>query len=251
MKKYLKLVNKNFSIIISIPPLIGAIWQIINLGSISFSYIRFFSITQLIPDGIIILICMALISISTILLGLISKYEDTKDEVKDNTSYAEVKNPKIIWGVLLLVFCCFFLILLNNINNYFINNLKEYFIVGIIIPANLLLYSILGLLILYGVNHIKPYDLKSSKKIKIFFSIMIVFATLNIIISYFNKFNQLMLFPNNLVNQNIIEKNIEAEFPNSKIRLLYNNDKYLFYSIIDSTNTEKIKIENFEKLFTN
>lgn len=41
--------------IIIIPTLLGGIWQAIELWSLGMPYIRFFSTSQLIPDGLIII----------------------------------------------------------------------------------------------------------------------------------------------------------------------------------------------------
>ena len=50
-----KWVKENLNLILIIPTVIGGFWQIIELARISTAYIRFFSITHVIPDGLLIL----------------------------------------------------------------------------------------------------------------------------------------------------------------------------------------------------
>ena len=54
--KYIKLLKEYLPLVIIVPPFFGGIWQIIELSSMSMSYVRFFSITQLIADGLLIII---------------------------------------------------------------------------------------------------------------------------------------------------------------------------------------------------
>ena len=55
MKEKFKTFRENLSLIILIPTILGGLWQFISLADISMSYIRFFSLTQLVVDGILIL----------------------------------------------------------------------------------------------------------------------------------------------------------------------------------------------------
>lgn len=63
MKKILdnsiyKNVKENLSIILLLPAILGSIWQIAELASIQTAFIRFFSVTQLVADGALILFLM-------------------------------------------------------------------------------------------------------------------------------------------------------------------------------------------------
>lgn len=52
------------SVIILIPAFIGGIWQLIELMSISMPNIRFFSISQIVPDGLLILMFFSFLGIN-------------------------------------------------------------------------------------------------------------------------------------------------------------------------------------------
>ena len=48
-------IKDNLSMIVLLPTLLGGAWQLFELSSISTSFVRFFSVGQLIGDGILIL----------------------------------------------------------------------------------------------------------------------------------------------------------------------------------------------------
>ena len=69
--------NKDFfPIIILIPTIIGGIWQILELMTIDPSFLRFFSISQLVSDGILII---TLLTIVIVYLLLLKKKFNLKD----------------------------------------------------------------------------------------------------------------------------------------------------------------------------
>ncbi|HLP56623.1 MAG TPA: hypothetical protein VK151_16420 [Fluviicola sp.] len=53
--------KNNLSLIVIIPYVLGGIWQIIELSNISLTYIRFFSVTQSVSDGLLMLIILFLV----------------------------------------------------------------------------------------------------------------------------------------------------------------------------------------------
>lgn len=59
MKEYLRvyynLLKENLTMIVIIPTILGAIWQLYMLSSISSNLVRFFSVSQLISDVILVL----------------------------------------------------------------------------------------------------------------------------------------------------------------------------------------------------
>lgn len=53
--------KNNLSLIVIIPYMLGGIWQIVELSTISLTYIRFFSVTQSVSDGLLVLVVLFLI----------------------------------------------------------------------------------------------------------------------------------------------------------------------------------------------
>ena len=63
LNKIYKTIQDNLAIVILLPTILGGLWQLIELSLLSFSFVRFFSVTQLLPDGLIILSMLFLLYI--------------------------------------------------------------------------------------------------------------------------------------------------------------------------------------------
>ncbi len=118
--KYIKLLKEYLPLVIIVPPFFGGIWQIIELSSMSMSYVRFFSITQLIADGLLIIIVVVPSVIGIVL------FLEQYNSIKNNNS--EVKNNIFIniflfvIGMVVLYGCIYFIFILIKdigINTYF------------------------------------------------------------------------------------------------------------------------------------
>lgn len=73
-KKLFIKVKDNLGTAIVIPTVLGGLIQLVELGSINTSYIRFFSASQLIPDGLIVVLTVIFVSIVFIIYNkLLSK----------------------------------------------------------------------------------------------------------------------------------------------------------------------------------
>ena len=169
MKKYLDLLLKYFSLIIAIPPIFGAIWQLIELAKMSLSYIRFFSVSQLVADGILILIILVFFSFWGLILypNKLNPKNKESDKVEKDESIekiTEVKNPKIILGI---IYSIITLILLYvwaiPVTNYFIDNIKKPIIHISLVPLNILLLSVVLITILNSLEHFKALEKQSLK----------------------------------------------------------------------------------------
>lgn len=64
IEKYLDQIKKNLSLILLLPTLLGGLWQLFELSKMSISFIRFFSATQLLPDGLLVLLITTLLYIT-------------------------------------------------------------------------------------------------------------------------------------------------------------------------------------------
>jgi preprotein translocase subunit SecG len=252
MKKYLAFLKDNFNILVSIPPFLGAFWQLIELSKISFSYIRFFSISQLIADGALFLILLIISTICVLLLIFFLKLNDKKNQEDTDESYNNfftIKKPKQILHVIfyILAFCSFIPILYLNL--YFINNLESIFVLLFTLPINIFLIEISLVIFKFSLEHNRNENMISKKISKFIMSIFIILFSFFLINSYWNELNKLMIFPKNLVNLNLIENKLKNNDKVKSIKLLYANDKYIFYNIIDKQENEKVKIIKFEDLF--
>lgn len=256
MKKYLDLIKENFNLIVAIPPILGALWQITELSRLSLSYIRFFSISQLVADGVLILILLLVFSLGVFILYKkdVTIYNEDKIEERKINIFEDlttVKKPSILWGSCYYILSFMFIIIwLKIINNWFVENIKEPYIIAILFPFNLIIFLIILTLIVRSLEHFK----KSVKKriaefLYLFMIFLITIVPFIIFKSYYLEFNKLMLLPNNLENIKKVENEIKNNHKNTTIKLKYLNDKYIFYSITDKKGNEKIKIIKFDNLF--
>lgn len=81
INKVVDFIKENLSLIVVVPAFIGGLWQSIELMSISTPYIRFFSVSQIIPDGILILLFFLTASSPALLVYYFEMYKPfTYDE---------------------------------------------------------------------------------------------------------------------------------------------------------------------------
>lgn len=88
LKNIVHFLKEHLSILIIIPAFIGGLWQALELMLMSISYIRFFSISQIVPDGILILIFLFFIFI-VFSLGILG---DTLFYLKGNKKLVKNSN---------------------------------------------------------------------------------------------------------------------------------------------------------------
>lgn len=263
-KQYLHL-KDNLSIIILIPTLIGGIWQLLELSSISTSFIRFFSLSQLVADGILVLFIFTVFYFSFKL--------SIKMIGKQNFKIDLNEKPNSVWLSIFLVGCtliAFYLLILPLLESIYIKRKITIIEITILIPILMMTIGgfLLGILgILENILHqntqkvklwlikIKNMDrlknnissLVSAIIVLIFlFLIKFILVDLN---PYMSNFREYIIFPNNLLNKEVLENKIIKKYSlKFKPRMLYNNDKYFFYKIIDAKKNEKILIIDYSRL---
>ena len=79
LREQVKWVLDNISLVLLLPSFLGALWQILELSSINVAYIRFFSVTQIPVDGILILFLIVLIIVmGKAVIGLLKSAFENK-----------------------------------------------------------------------------------------------------------------------------------------------------------------------------
>ena len=107
VREKLKLVKDNISLIALVPLILGGIWQVLSLATISPSYLRFFSVTQQIADGLVILFILSIvfstiyISVKLFLFNFMSF-----------NSWAKLSTWSLIWRMIYIILVVTFLLLL-------------------------------------------------------------------------------------------------------------------------------------------
>lgn len=250
----LKYLKDSPSFIILFITTIGGIWQLIQLSNISLSYIRFFSISQLIPDGLILTIGL-MIFISLIFcgcylsLGLLLVVEDTftkNFKKKITNSINTISHNSLLYFLSQLLIFLIPLITTGLCLHYY-NKYEE--IIYIICNLSVLIFTIIivYLIELKIINDSLKDEIKGMKVLLVI-GIVVIFFTMTY---YFNKF---YLIPDNLKNYEVAVLKLKKENPKKAIKILYFNDKYLFIKITDyykpKVKREKIEIIDFTTIPT-
>ena len=81
LKKNIDEIKFFLPIFLTLPPLLGGIWQLVELFNIHPSYIRFFSVTQLFPDGLLML--LVLVATTPLLLIIILLHKIIPEDAKN------------------------------------------------------------------------------------------------------------------------------------------------------------------------
>lgn len=225
VKKTLRLIKENINLLILIPTVLGGFWQLLELVRIEISFIRFFSLTQVVSDGLVILFLLLIFMFINLGVFLKEKKED------DNTInlYEEYLAVKL---VLLLFFLLGFGYVIYIINYEHFNTsriilLYTFFISSIRVIRDIIIKK-------YG-DIFKHYY---SLIVLLVFQISLYFMN-----SIFTKFHHLYYVPSNIKNIEYLECYIGKK--KKDFELLYFNDKYVFIKDIKS---KQIEIINFEEM---
>lgn len=252
IKNIIDFIKENLSIIIILPALFGGLWQLFELWSIAPSFIRFFSISQIVPDGLFILFLLIYCSLpfsgghlihAAIIQDGKSAYELMTLPIIQNK---KVKLSIYRFGFLFLTICGIVLYWYSS----FIDDTIIRTDMGLILAFPMIAFSNLFLNNCY--NTTNP-ESKSKYKLGNFL-LLIMYVT--IAIYAFKRIHKIRL-PRNIVNIEYITSVAKKKYPDSKNEILYFNDKFIFLKITDNhkidkeTNelTEKIDILKLEDLF--
>lgn len=226
LKKYYDLLKNNWTIIALFPTAIGGLWQIIQLAKISVNMIRFFSISQLLSDGIIILLFFVfmILIISPIPIKILSNKSDDRKK----------KIP-------LYIFIAFNLLIIT-LYTFFYFNLSKYITID----------KSLSLLMVYVILSCIIYSLSFLGKKWIKEYILIVFVILYFIIGTSITIIALSSITKNfdgIDNFNTLITAIEKkDCYSKKPNILYFNDKYIFIEL-EKKNIKSVLIKKIDDLF--
>lgn len=213
-KKKLRQIRENFPLIVAIPALLGGLWQLIELIKISPIFLRFFSINQIVSDGLLVGLAIFLVAVIP--------YSFAKSTTDAIVKHLDIK-------IILPLSVCIILLPLTFIFNDYIR--KEYPIYRIIIWSYLFFANIC---LMYNDKLQKAAPTKYDKyvlSIISFFLFPIIAGDVKSLIKEFSKSET------SLENFNTFKAELYQQYPCAKFE--YFNDKYIFIQI-DSTSTEKL-----------
>lgn len=280
-KNLFKKLNDNLSLILLIPTLLGGIWQIQKLFAIDFNLIRYFSITQLIPDGILILIYLIICLFGIIPIVILTSFFYVKINEKNkliestNTDIENIQNKtkttlsedfdalievyrhkskkyELTKELISFKFKKFYYVFIINIIICFLLIVLDYFIIkkydfrDSIYFINYLSYIYIYNKFFDSTNQLLNKGLNFIKYdfgdiVFLFFIFLLPFFFLSGINKITNGF-----YTNE--NNTALILDFKKSNPNSDFEILYLNDSYIFVNekCNDSLKTEKIKIYPFE-----
>ena len=160
IKKILGKINEYLGLFIVVPAVLGGLWQILELSYLSPSFIRFFSVTQVASDGLLVMVIVFVISVPILLLTFrVRKAENIDDKKIESENKRPFFWQNLIIAVILitsgmLLFIFLILPLIHSLNTEF--GLFEF--AGLLFAASFALYCFfLGIrAITSAVFEIKP-----------------------------------------------------------------------------------------------
>ena len=249
-------VKEHFSLIIGVPTLLGGVWQLLELVAIGSPYIRFFSITQLIPDGILLLFCLVVLYfVFRLLMNDVVIVGNDEKETSGNglKNYVWIRIRQGVGGVILVA-------LGVGMGYATLPDLLSVSILTIDSPlvqfVMLLFYLYLSLiLILYGALDISnSFNFKwkhYKKSLKKFIVLTTVLFSLFGSIKLFSAFHRYFAMPENLKNRQYLQCRVKKANPNAKsISVRYFNDKFIFVDIQVDSVKHVIEVFPFEDFST-
>lgn len=248
-EKIFKFFRDNLAWVLLLPAVLGGLWQIIELTKMSTSYIRFFSATQLLPDGLMILFIL-LMQYFAFKIGVAGSQNNPKNNI--------CKNGGILKCLLAFTFeIIILLFILWILKTEHINFSIFIFFTFIITSTMISLAKKLSILFVL---------LSKKEKMKLALSFIpntikhdilndnsIIISTIAIFLFampfyLFPLFHNTFLLPYDLKNLEYIQKELKSqEFKSSKIS--YFNDKYIFIEHTKNDGNKSIEILKFDDLF--
>ena len=264
--RFINFIRENLTLFILVPTVLGGLWQVISLLNVGIPYLRFFSITQLISDGLILMLMIPLFlmfPITAIFLGNLFKRI-----INDSSSKWHTSTIALTIITLLLIGYQFYIIdigfemflnrrsLLKSVN-------YEVGIFMFFIPTVMILAAVQKKLIkrfkLYSSNILSKSIGKAQKILKTilvkvlqfwfdFWSILIMLSGSTWMVITFNIFSSLgdYYMPLNLINTEMIYKTIKQNYNLNpqEFKVSYLNDTYIF---IEYNTLDKKEIDSLNK----
>lgn len=219
---YKNILRDNITILVFIPTLLGGIHQAIQIVAISPSLIKFFSISQLVIDGIFILSYATFVMLLPILVS--------KPLMSFTKNIRPIISKRLLLLIILLNVVYMFLILKHNsslIENTtldFLSQILQFFLIGC------------------GINIHSNVSSESTKFDRYYIVFIMI---LGIILSSLMVIRLSQKIP--IANFEILEKKYQDK---GKIEVLYFNDQFIFLKTECDNRNEKIYIEKVDVLFT-
>lgn len=254
LKTGIEFTSKYWAQILFIPLLLGGLVQVINLLAISPQALRFFSSTQAIADGIVILsICIMFIVSFIILIIIVNIYgaiitDPNRETIKQWEERKGVRYktlleriPRFV-NVLLLFLClyCYYILF---------NTLPETLKIRDISVLEIIYYASFAIIFNFMITNIilrfifwkQKYYIQDNRKIFVIIFLLINFITIFVYIFLSSN-------GNTILNLNKIQNKYCCESTGT-LKIIYFNDKYIFIESKCRKEKKEIIIEKIDIVF--
>lgn len=253
-----KFIVKHYLILSAVPLILGGIHQLVKLGDIGRHYLRFFSATQLLIDGIILLIILIVVlTLSSIPLWFVLTYnhrvyvEHVPKFIEDKVTFEVKKNKGDYERLKLTNVVAVLLIIIGIIyNREALSELFKSIFNGSISQFDLTLsLAILFCFSIFTViGNINVYYRKKGGVEQIDMISWIAYCCLGLFLSYHLAREKIQLFARleSIGNYQKYHNKLLEAYPNyTKTEILYFNDKFIFTEV-SSTDDKTIIITKMD-----
>lgn len=242
-----KWITDNIQLIALFPAVLGGVWQILELSSMSLSFIRFFSVTQVVSDGLMILFFILVIYAVRVLVR-------STFNLKKGNDIETLPSNSLFWKNLRIVL---FYIVCGISLSFLI--IREFITSNRIELGSLVVLIAILTICANGINHhfkihniyalIKEF-LRRKEKIIFYFTIIFFLLVVYLLPSLFaavGYFRSTYLIPKNFKNLDNIDCVLlnEHNIAVGSANVQYFNDNYIFVKYKDSE-IEKFVILDFD-----
>lgn len=241
--------NANLTLFTAVPLLLGGMHQFVSLASISFGYVKFYSFTQQLSDGLVLAVILIFIWIFYEFLNykeLINRLKDLRSESKQNTITRLIRDSILsILGSLL-----YLAVYLKYFKFFDISSTTIFdFVFYVLFFAKVLLTieNMLSVIVVLSFRFAKfkvieeKQSMKSASRILSTIKSAIPTILLCLVLFLLRDFNML---PTELANMETLTSRIKQDNKTLNVDVKYFNDKYIFVEVDD-----EIHIMKLESLF--
>lgn len=251
MLNILKFIKDYLSIIVLIPTLLGALFQIFNIiFYVGLPYIRYFSASQLIPDGILIIfLILFLIIIYILIIFFKFQYNDLKSNYLEDKGLYEISTFVFFSIFLILLPFSIYKLYADPTQNDVIS-LFSHFFNQVILTLNIsLLLLYLNEVINIKIDHLNNTILiVYTRKLIFFITILLSTYLLFNLINTLYISNKMIVQSENLYNFRKLKDKFQQLENVDKVKILYLNRDYIFCEVSTSFGKEIAIIEQKELL---
>lgn len=252
----LDFIEKHLALIVILPTLFGALMQIKALASINFAYIRFFSSSQLIPDGALALTIILSFAFTAYFYSKILGLE--RNSLKSNAkSYVDKFTGSLLTFTLSnsvrVIFLCIMLTLpLYYISDFFIKSAPILYLGFLAASLAIILHQFSRNIFICALMEEKTPNYKSENLFFIPINLTIFFTLVTSIFIFYSAFSLISQnLPTDLENTTKLQNKLKSEYKDlEQSQIIYFNDNYTFIEVKRKNNPEPtIAIYKTEKAF--